>query len=415
MKEGRVAITGMGAICGLGHNVEDIWKSAIQGKSGISTISQSPLDEKVTVKIAGEVKNFHLNEELLSPKEAPRFDRFIQFALHSTKEALADAGLLLESPYPRERMGALMGVGMGGFPLIENAARVYGERGQRRVSPFFIPSIIPNMAPGMTSIVFDLKGINYSISSACASSAHALAAACFEITSGRHDVIVSGGAESCISNLPISGFSNMKALSKRYDNPSEASSPFDISRDGFVMAEGAGILVLENYEKALARGATIYAELVGHGVSSDAHHITSPHPEGEGASRCMKAAIENAQISPSDIGYINAHGTSTPLGDLGETKAIHKTFGEHAQKLKISSTKSMTGHLLGAAGGIETIFCAKALYEGILPPTINLTNQDPQCDLDYIPNKSQKVQVQYALNNSFGFGGTNASVILKKV
>lgn len=410
----RVAITGMGAVCGLGNNLNDIWAGIMEGKSGISYIEEIK-DLQNPIKIAGEVKNFELNEEILPAKEAARYDRFLQFALAAGYEAFKHAGLDEDNlPYDATRIGAIMGVGMGGFPEMEKSYEIFSAKGPRRVSPFFIPSVIPNMATGLLSIRLGLKGLNYTISSACASAAHALTAACQEIMLGRQDMMLSGGAEGAICNLPLGGFTNMKALSKRNDEPQRASRPFDIDRDGFVMGEGAGALILENYDKAVARGATIYAEIIGHGATSDAHHITAPHPEGEGAWRCMTMAIENAGIKPSDIDYVNAHGTSTPLGDIGETKAMKKTFGDHAKNLMVSSTKSMTGHLLGAAGGVETIFCALALHHQVAPPTINLENQDPECDLDYVPNKPREAKINYVLNNSFGFGGTNSTLILKK-
>ncbi len=413
----RVAITGMGAINGLGHSLNEVWANAIEGKSGISTI-ENYNTEQLGTKFAGEVKNFKLSEIILEEKEASRYDRFIHFALHATNEALNNAGLLSDHKnnlkYDPHRMGCILGVGMGGMPEIENTAKTLFEKGARRVSPFFIPAIIPNMSSGLVSIRFDLKGLNFSISSACASAAHAISAASYEIMHGRQDVMVTGGAESVICALGMSGFINMKALSKKNETPSIASRPFDIDRDGFVMGEGAGILILENYDLALKRGATIYGEIVGHGASSDAYHITAPHPEGEGAYNCMKMAVLDSGIDFTEVGYVNAHGTSTPLGDIGETKAIKKTFGDHAKNLVVSSTKSMTGHLLGAAGGIESIFCTMALHTGIIPPTINLDNQDPECDLFYAPNKAVKRDIKYALNNSFGFGGTNSSLVIKK-
>lgn len=411
----RVAITGMGITCGLGHNLKEVWANAIEGKPGISHIEQIDT-ENLAVKIAGEIKNFQLSDEILPEKEQSRYDRFIHLGLHATDEAIRDAGFTPKNwgDYDPEKVGCLLGVGMGGFPVIEAQHRTYLERGPRRISPFFIPSIIPNMASGLITIQYDMKGINYTIASACASAAHAISAATMEIQTGRQDVVITGGTESVISDMTISGFANMKALSRRNDDPAKASRPFDTGRDGFVMGEGAGIIVLEDYDKAKARGAKIYAEVVGHGSSSDAYHITAPHPEGMGAMQCMKQSLAMAGISPDKVGYINAHGTSTPLGDIGETNAIKKTFGDHAYKLHVSSTKSMTGHLLGAAGGIETVFCAMALHTGDLPPTINLEDQDPECDLNYVPNKSIKAKVDYALNNSFGFGGTNCSLILKR-
>lgn len=409
----RVAITGLGAICGNGHSIEEVWNNVLNGKSGISTIEQDDVSP-IAVKIGAEVKNFTLPEDILPAKDHGRYDRFIHFALKAGYEAMADSGLLGDHPYASERMGAIQGVGMGGFPEIVRTHLTYLDKGPRRVSPFFIPAVIPNMAPGLLSIQLGLKGINYSIASACASAAHALVAAAQEIMLGQQDVILSGGAESVMIPLPMQGFISMKALSKRNEEPQAASRPFDRDRDGFVMGEGAGMLVLENYEKAKARGAKIYAELVGFASTSDAYHITAPHPDGEGAARCMKLSLQNAGITPDQVHYINAHGTSTPLGDIGETKAIKETFKKHAYELNVSSTKSMTGHLLGAAGGLETIFCALALHHGKIPPTINLDNQDPECDLNYTANKSIERPIEYALNNSFGFGGTNSSLILKK-
>ncbi len=409
----RVAITGMGMINGLGHSLNEVWANALEGKSGVSLID-SFNTELLGTKFAGVVKNFTIADHILEAKEQSRYDRFIHFALHSTHEALTHANLLGSNHYDPTRMGCILGVGIGGLPEIERSMMTMVEKGPKRISPFFIPSIIPNMTTGLISINHNLQGLNYSISSACASAAHALSAAAYEIMMGRQDVVVSGGAEAVVCTLGMSGFINMKALSKRNDEPNRASRPFDIDRDGFVMGEGAGILILENYEKARARGAKIYAEIVGHGATSDAHHITAPHPEGDGAFRCMSMAIQDAGIDPSKIGYVNAHGTSTPLGDIGETRAIKKTFGDHAKNLCVSSTKSMTGHLLGAAGGIETIFCAMALHTGMIPPTINLENQDPECDLFYVPNKPVERKLEYVLNNSFGFGGTNSSVVLKK-
>lgn len=414
----RVAITGMGMISGLGHSLNETWEKSIAGQSGVSLIEQANTEQMLT-KIAGEVKNFSIAEHILEAKEASRYDRFIHFAVHSAYEALDDAGLItnykINDTYNSHRMGSILGVGIGGFPEIERTAHTLFEKGPKRVSPFFIPAVIPNMSSGLISIRFGLKGLNYSISSACASAAHALTAASYEIMFGRQDVMVSGGAEAVVGQLGMSGFITMKALSRRNDEPQRASRPFDIERDGFVLGEGAGILVLENYDKAVARGAKIYAEIVGHGASSDAYHITAPHPEGDGAYNSMKMAVENAGIDFNEVGYVNAHGTSTPLGDIGETRAIKRTFGDHAKNLLVSSTKSMTGHLLGAAGGVETIYCAMALHTGIIPPTINLEHQDPECDLNYVPNKSVKADIKYALNNSFGFGGTNASLVLKKV
>ncbi len=411
--EKRVAITGMGTICGLGHNLQECWKNLVEGKSGISKLESFDVST-LSIQIAGEVKNFSLPEHLLSAKEAQRYDRFLHLALMAGDEALAMAGLVdLKNFHGETSIGTILGVGMGGFPMIETTHSTFLEKGARRISPFFIPGIIPNMASGIIALKFGLKGVSYSISSACASSSHAIATAYNEIQSGRQSAMITGGSEAVLGNLCVGGFASMKALSKQ-ENPIIASRPFDKDRDGFVVGEGGAVLVLEDLEKAKERGAIILGEIVGHGTSCDAYHITAPHPDGEGAARCMELAVQSAKIHPDQISYINAHGTSTPLGDIGETKAIKKVFGDHAYKKNISSTKSMTGHLLGAAGGIEAIFSMMALREGIIPPTINLDNPDPECDLDYTPLKAKRVECEYALSNSFGFGGTNASLILKK-
>lgn len=408
----RVAVTGISAICGTGNDLNEVWSNLVAGKSGISEIQN--VDEKMwPVRIAGQVKNFQISDDILEPKEQSRYDRFIHFALHCADEALNQTGILQEKfdPY---KIGSILGTGLGGFPFIEDTTKTYLERGPRRVSPFFIPSFIPNMATGKISMKYDFRGVNYTISSACASAAHAIGAGATEIMLGRHDVMVVGGSEAVLTGLPFAGFNSMKALSKRNEEPSKASRPFDKDRDGFVMGEGAGILILEDLDKAKARGANILAEIVGFGSTADAYHITAPHPEGEGTIPCMEQAINMAGISKEEIGYINAHGTSTPVGDVAETKAIKSVFGEHAKKLDVSSTKSMTGHLLGAAGGLESVVCVKALIEGTLPPTINIENQDEDCDLNYVPNSAKKSDIQYALNNSFGFGGTNSTTLFKK-
>lgn len=402
----------MGAICGLGNSLAEVWENALAGKSGISKIKKVNT-ENWAVNFAGEVKNFKLSDKLMDPKDQDRFDLFNQYGLHAGDEAIQMSGIL-NAGYKMEKIGIIFGTGLGGFPHIEQNIIAMHDKGPRRVSPFFIPSVIPNMGPGLMAIHYGFKGINFSIASACASSAHAIGAAATEIMLGRQDAMITGGTEAVVCGSPIAGFSNMKALSKRNEEPQRASRPYDTDRDGFVMGEGAGILVLENYEKAKARGAKIYAEVVGFGASDDAHHITAPHPEGLGALACMEQALELSGIKKEDIGYINAHGTSTPLGDVAETEAIKKVFGNHAYNLRVSSTKSMTGHLLGAAGGLESIFCIMALDTGWLPPTINLENQDPACDLNYVPNKPEKRDPMYALNNSFGFGGTNSSTIFKK-
>jgi 3-oxoacyl-[acyl-carrier-protein] synthase II len=413
MKLNRVAVTGMGAICGLGNSLDEVWKNALLGKSGISTLEKQETTNW-PVTFGGEVKNFTLDPALMELKDQDRFDLFNQFGLHASDEAIKMAGLT-QAGYAPEKIGIIYGTGLGGFPHIESNHQIFLEKGPRRVSPFFIPSVIPNMPEGLVSIHYGFKGINFAVASACASSAHAIGLAATEIMMGRQDAMVTGGTEAVITGFTIAGFANMKALSRRNDEPHRASRPYDVERDGFVMGEGAGILVLENYEKAVARGAKIIAEVVGFGASSDAHHITAPHPEGLGALLCMQQTLDSSGIAKEEVGYINAHGTSTPLGDVAETQAIKKVFGKHAYDLAVSSTKSMTGHLLGAAGGLESIFCIKALETGMLPPTINLENQDPQCDLNYVPNKPQSRDIKYALNNSFGFGGTNSSTIFKKV
>lgn len=413
MKLHRVAVTGMGAICGLGNNLDEVWKNALLGKSGISTL-ENQKTENWPVTFGGEVKNFKLDPNLMELKDQDRFDLFNQYGLHASDEAVKQARLT-EAGYAPEKIGIIFGTGLGGFPHIEANHKIFMEKGARRVSPFFIPSVIPNMPEGLISIHYGFKGINFAVASACASSAHAIGLAATEIMLGRQDAMLTGGTEAVITGFTIAGFASMKALSRRNDEPHRASRPYDVDRDGFVMGEGAGILVLENYEKAVARGASIIAEVVGFGASSDAHHITAPHPEGMGALLCMQQTMESSGVRLEDVGYINAHGTSTPLGDVAETQAIKKVFGKHSYDLAVSSTKSMTGHLLGAAGGLESIFCIKALETGMLPPTINLENIDPQCDLNYVPNKPQQKDIKYALNNSFGFGGTNSSTLFKKV
>ena len=408
----RVAVTGLGSICGLGNSTEEIWKNALESKSGISTIDNQDT-ENWPVKFAGIVRDFEISDELLDPKEKSRFDIFIHYAMHATSEAIKQSKLL-EAKYDPYRIGSILGTGLGGFPIIENTHTTFMEKGARRVSPFFVPSFIPNMSTGKISMHYGFKGINHAVSSACASSAHAIAAAANEIMLGRVDAVITGGSEAVVSPLTMAGFNSMKALSKNNDEPTKASRPFDKDRNGFVMGEGAGVLILEDLEKAKARGATILAEVVGIGATADAYHITAPHPEGGGTIPCMEQAIESAGIKYTDIDYINAHGTSTPVGDIAETKAIKSVFKEHAKDLNVSSTKSMTGHLLGAAAGIESVFCIKAITEGMIPPTINLDNQDDECDLNYTANKPVKKDIKYVLNNSFGFGGTNSTTIFKK-
>jgi len=410
--ERRVVITGMGLLSPLGNTVAENWESAIAGKSGIGPITLFDASRLAT-QFGGEVKSFDPST-VMDRKEVKRFDRFIHLAMGAAAEAVADCGLTFEGELA-ERAGVVIGAGMGGLGAIEETKLVLVEKGPGRVSPFFIPSCIINMAPGMISMKYGLLGPNYGAVSACASAGHAIADAFHMVKRGDCDVMLTGGAESAMTELAFAGFNSARALSTRNDNPQAASRPWDKDRDGFVMGEGAGILVLEELEHALARGAKIYGEIIGAGASSDAHHITAPHPEGRGARLAMTNALRSAGIAPEQVGYINAHGTSTDLGDVQETEAVKKVFGEHAYKLAVSSTKSMHGHLLGAAGAIEAILTVLALKNQVLPPTINLENQDEGCDLDYVPGKAREVQgVEVALSNSFGFGGTNATLVFRR-
>jgi 3-oxoacyl-[acyl-carrier-protein] synthase II len=363
-------------------------------------------------QIAAEVKGFKA-EEFMAKKEANRMETFIAYAVAATRMAMEDSGLIIDDDNAN-RVGVLTGCGLGGLNMLEVTAHTVDTKGPKRVSPFFIPMLIGNMAPGMISIVFGAKGPNSSVATACAAGTHAVGDAYEIIKYGRADAMITGGVESVVTRTCIAGFGAMKALSTRNDDPDHASRPFDRDRDGFVVGEGSGMMILEALEHAQARGAKIYAEVVGYGMSGDGYHITSPPPDGEGASRCMQSALDNAGITADQIDYINAHGTSTPLNDLYETRAIKKTFGAAAHSVPVSSTKSMTGHLLGGSGGVETIFTALAIQNSILPPTINFENPGEECDLDYVPNKAREKEVTYAMSNSFGFGGTNASLILKK-
>ena len=409
----RVVITGIGAVTPLGTGVKKFWENLVNGVSGVDYIkSFNPDDYGIPVKIAAEVKDFN-PEEFMDKKEARKTSRFIQFAVAAVKEALEDSGLL-ESEYDPYRVGVIIGTGIGGLKDIEDQTLILKEKGARRVSPFFIPYGISNMASGLVAIRWGFKGPNYCVTSACATGNHAIGDAFRLIQKGDIDVAIAGGTEAAITPLGVAGFASMKALSTRNDEPQKASRPFDRDRDGFVMGEGAGILILEEYERAKKRGAKIYAELIGYGATDDAYHITSPHECGEGAYQCMKLALEDAGIKPEEVDYINAHGTSTPLNDKTETMAIKQLFGEHAYKLKISSNKSMIGHLLGAAAAVEAVATVKTIETGVIPPTINLENPDPECDLDYVPNKAIEYPVRVALSNAFGFGGTNATLVFKK-
>ncbi|QEK12024.1 beta-ketoacyl-ACP synthase II [Crassaminicella thermophila] len=407
----RVVVTGIGAITPIGIGKENYWNALKAGKSGIGKITRFDATN-FTAQIAAEVKDFQPTD-YLDKKEAKRMDRFIQYAVVASKMAVEDSGLDLEN-IDKNRFGVILGSGIGGIETFEKEYDKLLNKGPGRVSPFFIPMMISNMGAGQISMTLGAKGPNATVVTACASSTNAVGDAFKIIQRGDADIMVTGGTEASITPLAIAGFCTMKALSTRNDDPMKASRPFDKDRDGFVMGEGSGILILEELEHALNRGAHIYAEVVGYGMSADAHHITAPAPEGEGAARAMKNAIKDANILPEDIDYINAHGTSTPLNDKFETMAIKSVFGKHAYELAVSSTKSMTGHLLGAAGGIEAIACALAIQEDFIPPTVNYTTSDPECDLDYVPNEGRKRIVRYALSNSLGFGGHNATIILKK-
>jgi 3-oxoacyl-[acyl-carrier-protein] synthase II len=395
----------------VGLDTKTSWEGLIAGKSGIGPITQFD-DKDIPTQIAGEVKGFD-PAQYIEAKEIKKMDRFIHLAIAASQMAMDSAKLPI-TPGNAERIGVIAGAGIGGLPSIERAYRAYIEKGYRRITPFFIPMSIINEMAGHISMRFGAKGPNISVVTACATGTHSIGDAFKIIQRGDADAMFAGGAESCICPLGVGGFNAMKALSTRNNEPERASRPFDADRDGFVMGEGSGIVILEDLESAQNRGARIYAEVIGYGASGDAYHITSPAPNGEGAARCMNMAIKDAGISPTEIGYINAHGTSTKYGDELETMAIKTVFGDYAKKVPVSSTKSMTGHLLGAAGGVEAVISILALEHGILPPTINLENPDPECDLDYVPNTARKVLVEVVMSNSFGFGGTNACVIFKK-
>ncbi len=411
MGKRRVVVTGLGLVTPLGTGVDETWKNLIEGKSGIGPITLFDASS-LPVRIAGEVKGFD-PAQYIEQKEIKKMDRFIHFAIAATQMAMEDSKLRI-TPENSERVGVIVGSGMGGLPAIEHYHKIVLEKGYRRLTPFFIPMLIINLAAGQISIRYGAKGPNSSPVTACATGSHAIGDAFKIIQRVDADAMIAGSSEAVITYLGVAGFAVMKALSTRNEEPEKASRPFDIDRDGFVMGEGAGIVILEELGHALKRGARIYAEIIGYGMSGDAHHITAPHPEGDGARRCMLNAINDAEIRPEDISYINAHGTSTKYGDELETLAIKNVFKEHAYKLAVSSTKSMTGHTLGAAGSIEAIFTILSIYHGIVPPTINLENPDPACDLDYVPNKARKMEIEYAISNSFGFGGTNACLVFKK-
>lgn len=408
----RVVVTGMGVISPIGTGLNKFWEALISGASGVDRITQFDASD-YKVQIAGEVKDFNVGD-YIDKKEARRMDRFVQFAVAASKMAIDDAGLDLNNNEDSERIGVVIGSGIGGISTVFEQSKILLEQGPGRVSPLTVPMKIINMASGQVAMAFGFKGFNSSVVTACASSNNAIGDSFRLLKNGELDVIVTGGTEAAIVPISIAGFSAMKALSTYNDEPQKASRPFDAKRDGFVMGEGAGILVLETLEHAKARGAKIYAEIVGYGVTCDAYHITAPDPEGLGAAKAMKKAMDEAALTPEDISYINAHGTSTPLNDKLETLAIKKVFGKRAYDIPISSIKSMIGHLLGAAGGVEAVASVLTVFHGIIPPTINYENPDPECDLDYVPNKARESQINAVLSNNLGFGGHNVTIAFKK-
>ncbi|MDO3410734.1 beta-ketoacyl-ACP synthase II [Saccharibacillus sp. CPCC 101409] len=406
----RVVVTGMGVVTSLGKDVETFWNNLLAGKSGISRIESFDVSEYST-QIAAEIHDFN-PEDYVERKEARKMDRYVQFAYAASSEALQDSGLKIGGNIEAERVGVIVGSGIGGLGTWEDQFTTLTQKGPKRVSPFFIPMMIANMGSGDVSIKLGAKGPNTTVVTACATGTHSIGDSFKLIARGDADAMICGGAEATIRPTGLAGFGAMRAMSTRNDEPEKSSRPFDKDRDGFVMGEGAGVFILESLEHAQARGAHIYAEVIGYGLSADAHHMTDPDPDG--AARCMKMALKSAGLQPEDLDYINAHGTSTPAGDRSETTAVKSALGDHAYKIAVSSTKSMTGHLLGAAGGVEAVICALSLENQILAPTINIDNQDEACDLDYVPNKARKADLNIVMSNSFGFGGHNASVILKK-
>lgn len=411
MANRRVVITGLGMVSPVGLNVVDSWTNILAGKSGIAPITHFDVSD-FSVRFGGSVRDFDITE-YISAKDAKKMDQFIHYGIAAGVQAVKDAGLEVTEENA-ERIGVAIGSGIGGLTGIENGHNAFLKGGPRKISPFFVPSNIINMISGNLSIIYGMKGPNYAITTACATATHSIGDAARLIEYGDADVMIAGGAEMATSPTGLGGFAAARALSTRNDDPEGASRPWDKDRDGFVLSDGAGVVVLEEYEFAKARGANIYAELIGFGMSGDAYHMTSPSEGGEGAARCMRVAMKNAGINSEEVDYINAHGTSTPAGDIGETHAIKSAFGDHANKLAVSSTKSMTGHLLGAAGGIEAVFTALAIRDQVAPPTINLDNPDPECDLDYVPGEARKMKIDVAMSNSFGFGGTNGTLIFRK-
>ncbi len=412
MKNRRVVITGLGMVSPVGLNVDESWNNILNGVSGIDTLSNIDT-ELQTVKFGGSVKNFDISL-YLTPKEAKKMDIFIHYGMAAGIQAIEDSGLEITDKNT-ERIGVAIGAGIGGLQTIEKTANLYRDKGPRRISPFFVPSSIINMVSGNLSIKYGLKGPNFAIVTACTTGTHNIGDASRIIEYGDADVMVAGGTEMSTTDCGLGGFAAARALSTRNDDPQTASRPWDIDRDGFVLGDGAGVMVLEEFEHAKKRGAKIYAEVSGYGMSGDAYHMTLPSEGGEGASRCMNNALNNAGLNPNQVNYINAHGTSTPAGDIAETNAAKLTLGSHVNDIVMSSTKSMTGHLLGAAGGIEAIFTALAIRDQVAPPTINIFNQDPKCNLDYAANQTKEMKIDHAISNSFGFGGTNGSIVLSKI
>lgn len=412
MSRRKVVITGLGIISPVGNTIEQAWQNILAGRSGIDKITRFDAST-FSAQIAGEVRDFDVSQ-YIPLKDARRMDTFIHYGIAAGIEAIKDAGLEA-SPANADRIGISIGSGIGGLPMIENTRDEFNASGIRKVSPFFVPGSIINMISGNLSIMYGYKGPNIAMVSACASATHSIGDAARMIEYGDADIMIAGGAESTVSQLGVGGFCAARALSTRNDDPKTASRPWDKDRDGFVLSEGAGVVVLEEYEHAKARGARIYAELAGFGMSADANHMTAPCEDGEGAARCMTNAMRNAGVNVDEVNYLNAHGTSTPLGDKAETTAVKRAFGDHAKKLVVNSTKSMTGHLLGAAGGVEAVFSSLAVYNQVSPPTINIFNQDEACDLDYCANEARKMKIDVALSNSFGFGGTNASLVFRKI
>jgi 3-oxoacyl-[acyl-carrier-protein] synthase II len=411
-KNRRVVITGLGCVSPVGNTIAESWSAITEGKSGIASITKFDA-QPFSTHFAGEVKGFNI-EDYIPAKEARHMDTFIHFGMAAGIQAIQDSGLEVTEENA-DRIGVIIGSGIGGLPMIEETKSDYDKRGPRRISPFFVPASIINMISGNLSIKYGMRGPNLSIVTACTTGLHSIGAAARLIEYGDADAMVAGGAESTISPLGLGGFASARALSTRNDDPATASRPWDIDRDGFVLGEGAGVMMLEEYEHAKARGAKIYAEVLGFGMSADAYHMTSPLEDGSGASKCVISALKNANINPDQVDYVNAHGTSTPLGDLAEVMGIKRTFGDHAKKLVVNSTKSMTGHLLGGAGGIESVFTVLAMYNQVSPPTTNIFNQDPACDLDFCANTARDMQINIAVKNSFGFGGTNGTLIFGKV